>query len=74
MNWVLVVGAAWVLLAVAAAWALGRAIGIADRKAADAKRDRPNFVVDGAPRLAQPTPLPRSPIPGNADRGKPEHR
>ncbi len=35
MSWLLVVGAAWIVASVAAALGIGRAIAIADRKAAE---------------------------------------
>lgn len=49
MTWVLVIGAAWLLLAALAAVVIGRSVRLADaRAAAHAERDEPNFVVDPA--------------------------
>jgi hypothetical protein len=47
MNWVLLLGAAWVVLAVVAAVLAGRAIHLADLMTA-AELQEPNFVVDSA--------------------------
>jgi len=48
MSWILIVGTAWPLTAAVAAAVLGRAIGLADRRAAEADCAAPNFVVDPA--------------------------
>jgi hypothetical protein len=49
MTWVLVIGAAWLLLAALAAVVIGRSVRLADaRAAARAEPDEPNFVVDPA--------------------------
>jgi hypothetical protein len=52
MNWIVMVATAWPLTAAMAALVLGRAIGLADRRAADAEAAAPNFVVDGAVTVA----------------------
>ncbi|MCW2699970.1 MAG: hypothetical protein JWQ45_1505 [Blastococcus sp.] len=49
MDWVWIVGAAWVLLAAGLAPLIGRSIGLADRKAAGIALDAPNFIVDRPP-------------------------
>ncbi|WP_167762021.1 hypothetical protein [Blastococcus sp. CT_GayMR19] len=52
MTWILIVGTAWPLTAAVAALVLGRAIGLADRRTAEAEFARPNFVVDPALTIA----------------------
>jgi hypothetical protein len=49
MTWVLVIGAAWLALALPVAVLIGRSVRLADARArADAQLDEPNFVVDPA--------------------------
>jgi hypothetical protein len=49
MTWVLVIGAAWLALALPVAVLIGRSVRLADARArADAELDEPNFVVDPA--------------------------
>jgi hypothetical protein len=50
MTWIVIVGTAWPVTAAMAALVLGRAIRLADRRAAEA--EAPNFVVDGAVTVA----------------------
>jgi hypothetical protein len=48
MTWIVIVTTAWPVTAALAALLLGRAIGLADRRAVQAEAAGPNFVVDGA--------------------------
>jgi len=48
MTWMVIVGTAWPVTAAMAALVLGRAIRLADGRAAEAEAEAPNFVVDGA--------------------------
>jgi hypothetical protein len=48
MNWILIIAAAWPASAALAALVLGRTIGLADQKAAEAEDCAPNFVVQPA--------------------------
>jgi hypothetical protein len=72
MNWVLLIGAVWLLVAVLVGVLIGRAVRLADRKEAGTAAARgvePNFVVDeaapgtdAAPGAGAPGPV-RHPIP-----------
>ncbi len=65
MDWFWILGAVWVLLAIALALLIGRSIRLADRKAARGRgvpTDGPNLVVDDRPLHALPPPAPPDPL------------
>ena len=70
MSWVVIVVAGWVVVAVAVALLIGRAIRIADRKVAEAT-ELPNFAVDDESRPAAGHPHRRT---SSASRGRPRGR
>jgi hypothetical protein len=67
MNWVLLIGAVWLIVAVLVGVLIGRGIRLADRKeeeAAVAEATEPNFVVD--PDATAPDAIaPRPPVRGS---------
>jgi predicted lipid-binding transport protein (Tim44 family) len=68
MNWVLLIGSAWLAVAVLVGVVIGRGIRLADRKeeeAVAAEAAAPNFVVDSAS-VAEP-PAPAGPPDSPAD-------
>ena len=48
MNWIMAVAVAWPATALVAALVFGRAIGVADERAAEQAACAPNFVVETA--------------------------
>jgi hypothetical protein len=61
MNWVLLIGAVWLLVAVLVGVLIGRGIRLADREAAGtraAQADEPNFVVEPAAPANEATQAP----------------
>jgi hypothetical protein len=71
MDWVLVIGAAWLLTAAAVAVLIAGAVRLADRRAergraAAARRDEPNFVVQPPPPEPAATDSPGTAVPTSA--------